>query len=183
MIAALTVSQSPGQTHRNRISSDGGATWTTRSVIPETANQLTDNHTTLDYAFDGVGGVYVTTAGGAGDYPAGVYRSFDEGITWERLVATEANQDLGAIALTADRRICYSAQGSVVCSADDGVSWTVLTFRADYPRTYVKDLLVDSDGHLWAATESRGLSGAANAGLYRSQQPVGAGWPLQPALE
>jgi len=44
-------------------------------------------------------------------------------------------------------------------------------------------LLIDSDGHLWAATDSRGLSGAVHAGLYRSQQPVGAGWPLQPEVE
>ena len=172
-----------GSSHWMRVSSDGGATWTTRTVIPETANQLTDSHNTLDYAFDGAGGVYVTTAGGGGDYPAGVYRSFDGGVIWERLASSEANRDLGAVALTADRHICYSAQGSVRCSADDGVSWTVLTFRADYPPTYVKDLLIDSDGHLWAATESRGLSVAANAGLYRSQQPVGAGWPLQPEVE
>jgi hypothetical protein len=169
-----------GGSHWMGVSSDGGTSWATSTVIPPTGDTYPGTHVTTDFAFGNQGDVYITTAGGAEGYPLGVYHSSDDGLSWQRLTPADISQQLGAIALSGDDHIVYSSWGGILRSTDGGASWTALTYPPTYPATYVVGLLVDYDGYLWAATESKGMYGAGHAGLYRSALPVGSGRQLPP---
>lgn len=100
--------------------------------------------------------------------PPGVYRSMDKGASWQR---TSDAQEIHVVLATPDDIAYVGTYGILVRSVDGGATWARF---AALGKTFVTSLLVDRNGHLWAGTGSHGQIFPL-PGLFRSQEPVGAG--------
>jgi photosystem II stability/assembly factor-like uncharacterized protein len=188
VFAVVSLGSQPGRLYRWRA---GGESW---EAVPEAQMNLTGDdrvgmvavapddtlYATATFWYRGTRtAVRRSTDGGETwsevQYAGDDYWETDDGLSWQPLTPTDISQDLAAIAVSGDNHICYGTLGNILCSTDGGMSWAALTFLVSHPPTFINDLLVDSSGHLWATTDSRGLTGSSNAGLYRSALTVGSG--------
>ena len=148
-------------------SPDGGLTWEPRPIDPNDPDGDA-NHNIADFAFDTQNRVYVTTVRGGlfgtPDFPLGVYRTADGGLSWERLTPDDIDYALSAIVIAPNGDIFYGNGGGVWRSGDEGATWNLV----NQPVKAIKTLQIDRDGHLWVGTEGS---------LYRTAEVTTQGLP------
>lgn len=147
-------------------SDDGGLTWEVpQELLPRTAEAL---------AVGDDGTVYAPL------YSSGVYRSNDEGETWERTAYERTYYDGDPFAAGSDGVAILADQNEVYYTLDHGSTWTwggEAVPRGDWPYVDVTSLYVTTDGQVIAGTDGRGVYTASIASLpttVASLDPVSA---------
>lgn len=150
--------RSAGALHR---SVDNGATWMALPAVSRNATGLAVN--SVDHLF-------AATA-----YDGGVYRSMDNGESWEHtglLAATETASDrlyVGPLHVTAGDELYAGTNRGLYRSLDNGESWVDISDNA-IPNL-ISALLIDAAGHFFVATRA--------SGIFRSGEPL----PPQPVFD
>ena len=166
---------------------DGGQNWNTVTTpdqfpsISAIAQDTRNGHTNTWYC--GTGELLGTSAGATGAYfyGNGMMKSTDGGDSWTPLEATTSTSPqsfdsdwnfvnrivIDATVDTAD--VVYAATfGHIRRSEDGGDSWQIVL--GDSPESYYSDMLITSQGVLYASLSSDG----ASKGIYRSEN--GTDW-------
>ncbi|OGD30340.1 MAG: hypothetical protein A2Y56_08975 [Candidatus Aminicenantes bacterium RBG_13_63_10] len=117
--------------------------------------------------------------------PSGVWRSMNNGITWENVFGRESTVSVGDLALDpADPNIIWAGTGEATCrnsvtigdgvykSADGGRTWTNMGLRETrhisrilVDRHHPQTVFVAAMGHLWGPNEERGVFKTTDGGL------------------
>ncbi|GEM_PF-3272500 len=102
----------------------------------------------------------------------GIYRSDDNGLTWDRVAS--AGPDYSCILVTPDQRIYAGTQGYWLSfSEDSGDSWSLL--NNGLTNKYILSLCLDKDGYLFTGTDTSGVYRSINpvvTGIVKSGNPV-----------
>jgi photosystem II stability/assembly factor-like uncharacterized protein len=116
----------------------------------------------------------------------GIYKSTDNGATWQPLVATQGGSkaNLNEIfqgvwhivtdPVRMDKDIVYAAcYGAIMCSLDGGTSWQVALGDL-VNKSFATDLAITSDGVIYAALSSFGfgVEPPGKAGIWRSTNGI-----------
>ena len=158
------------------ISADGGRTWQPGPITPlaHAAARLTSSPTEPKRAY-------------LAAYEAGVYRTDDGGLTWNRLDAYPSGYAHSVLAHPAEAETVYvgSEPAAVFCSSDGGNTWeefsgfrtvpesTEWGFHAPTRESHVRDLRVapNDPDHLYAGIEVGGMVRSRDGGVSWRQLP------------
>lgn len=178
-------------------STDGGSTWVKRTVpgqLHSVSCLVQDPRPGKTHIwYYGTGEGYGNSASGRGAYfyGDGVYKSTDNGKTWQQLESTSAEHlhgfttnwnivwDIAVDPSVQTEDIVYAATyGAVYRTADGGDTWSEVL--GDPSGSYFTDLEVTSDGVVYATLSSDG----GNGGIWRTKDGTNwvditpSNWPL-----
>jgi len=98
----------------------------------------------------------------AGTLAAGLYRSTDNGLTWELAQSGMTNADVYALAVNSSGQVYAGTNGGVFRSNDNGNSWVGLNSGLSDLR--VRCLAIGPGGQLFAGTDGGGIFRSTNGG-------------------
>ncbi|MBN2198685.1 MAG: hypothetical protein JW747_02445 [Candidatus Aminicenantes bacterium] len=173
-IGSSAVPVRPAPAERNEGSVFAGLTW--RSIGPAVMGGRT-----VDIEVDGNRPWIVYAAVG----PSGVWRSYNNGITWENVFGREATVSVGDLALDPrDPNVFWVGTGEATCrnsvtigdgvykTSDGGKTWantglreTRHISRVVVDRKNSDTVFVAAMGHLWGPNEERGVFKTTDGGL------------------
>ena len=172
------------------LSEDNGNSWSLRTALDAHASvtciaQDPVNRNTWYY---GTGEYLGNSAAGGGNYAYwghGVFKSTDNGNTWAQLPSTITNNDptvfdqffdiVWNVAVSPTNSAVFAATyGAILRSQDGGASWTQVLGRSQPPFSNSSDVVVASNGNVYAALGKHGAQ-ITEYGVYRSQDG-GTNW-------
>ncbi|MFA7420100.1 MAG: T9SS type A sorting domain-containing protein [Melioribacteraceae bacterium] len=130
---------------------DKGLTWD-KIIINDQYNYI------LDYANNSKGEIFMSV------YPAGLYKSTDDGVSWTGPLFTNYAGSTAPIGIDSKNQIYYGGTRDLMKSTDEGMSW-----KSVYNHNWLRDLFIDYNDNIYSCYESNFTSGAFNPGIMKSE--------------
>jgi len=165
-------------------STDQGGTWTMASTpsqihsISCIAQDIRPNHTSTWYYGTGEGTGASASANNAYDLGNGMFKSTDNGVTWNPIASTQSNSpetfvsdfqimwNLAVDPTDTAQNIYAACYDGIYRSENGGTSWQAVLYTASSQQSYYSDIAITSTGVKYAALSSDGP--ASVRGIRRS---------------